>query len=68
MAIPRPSLQPLPLPRPVSTRPVQWAVQGGQFSLDAKGYENLSYNMAEFYRWASEAYHQLGYYHDGLSK
>jgi hypothetical protein len=42
---------------------VAWRVAPqGTFSLDARGYEALSRNLAEITRWAQEASWQLDFY------
>lgn len=66
--LPLPTLQPLPDPAPIKTLPVHFKVRGGEFILDARGYENLARNGAETLRWILEARHLLGYYHQGLSR
>lgn len=66
----------VPIPDPVRALPVTWRVvtpervpEGSDwvlFAVDAKGYENLSRNAAEFLRWAEEADWQLRYYRGEL--
>lgn len=62
----------IPLPSPISTRPVQWVVVTSNnlppgdgwviIGLTPDQYENLSMNTAEMLRWAREAGYQLRYY------
>ncbi|BAO53036.1 hypothetical protein KPP23_009 [Pseudomonas phage KPP23] len=66
----RPLPQNLPLPAPLNLTEITWAVESGsgepKFILTAKGYESLSRNTAELYRWISEAKAQLIYYTGAL--
>lgn len=67
-----PKFQPLPLPEPITTAPVEWTVvtlnnlpPGKDWVLIAltpQGYENLSRNLADGIRWSKEALDQLRYY------
>lgn len=60
---PLPPAPVLPRPQPISLEDVAWRVAPqGTFSLDARGYEALSRNLAEITRWAQEASWQLDFY------
>lgn len=69
---PPPAVQALPLPEPVSLRPVRWRVVmvDGQplFALEPRQYENLALDIADVTRWASEALWQLENYRDQIEE